>query len=696
MRKTIILFTLLLCSSHFVPLRANLQADSTKAAWERHINEVEVTEKKTTHALSVFKTLYLAEKPYLSNLTAASILQQIPSLNTDIEGNIRLRGSNKATLLYEGIPITLFEENRGDLLIQLPAALFASVLTYNMLPVNMTNEGEAGAVDFTFSPDFADKSISKISLATGSNNRYNASLLTGAGTNKFKWQLGYDYRQEYRYRAYQKTTTDKTGIAQMNNNAAAHPQTHMAMFNAQYLLSPSDFVDFNMLFSRMNYDRLGNINNKKTNTAGSVIANVLRIRDNTEKQTGTSEGIKWKHLWKEQKAEMDATFNYDNFNYDQGNNFMNKKPGTDVILAQDRLFIEQKKHQWFASARLSKEFTPSLSGQVGYTGQWHTDKYAASDDDLLNGIWVHNTTKSNDYRLTRNMNCGFAEINYKSKKIQYSLGLQAEFDSRTGSKPTDINPLESNNFYILPHAEFSFLGSPFSSWTLRYQERLNRPVLNDLNPFTDTSDATYVHAGNPNLTNEKIHIAELSNTLRIKSLTINPVVFYRYRTNQIVDIATVANGSTVWHKENANDSQDAGVEVNLKWKPASLITAEASATGYHYEIDGARQGYGIKSTNAIDAKGSLSLHLPLQFTWEIYGYYTDRQLTVQGEIAALGNVGSSLSWNGLSKHLNVALSIDNLFDSVEEKTTFNTSGTQQVIYRNRDARAGWLSVTYRL
>ena len=153
---------------------------------------------------------------------------------------------------------------------------------------------------------------------------------------------------------------------------------------------------------------------------------------------------------------------------------------------------------------------------------------------------------------------------------------------------------------------------------------------------------------------------------------------------------------TVWNKENTNHSQDAGLELNIQWKPTPFLIVDASSTGYHYEIDGTRQGYGMKGKYSADAKGNVTVKLPFGLIWNINGDYIDRQLTVQGEIAALGSVGSSLSYNCLKKHLHLSLSIDNIFNSVEEKTTFSTMGIQEVIYRNRDARAIWLSASYQL
>ena len=694
LKKYILLASILLVD---ISLFAQQQlTEFTADTIEKHLREIEITEKKTTNNLSAFKVLNISDNLSLGNLTTASALQQIPSLSSDIEGDIRLRGSYKVNLLFEGIPLTLFEENRGDLLIQMPVELFSSILTYNMLPISSITDGEAGAVDLIFSPSFAAPSTCKFTVATGNNNRYNASLLFGSKSGKFKWQAGYGFRQEYRHRTYNQITSSSTSTSDMNAIVSAWPRTHIGMLNAQYLLSPSDFIAFNGLFQTMNYNRLGEINLLTTSSSGATLANIIRERNNSEKQTGLSDGLQWRHNWKEQKADLEVVVNYDNFDYNQGNYFANKKPSTNTILAQERLFIEQKKHQWFSSAKFSKTFSENLFFQLGYIGQWHNDKYTASDDNLTNSVWVKNRSKSTDYSINKNLHLAFVEANYKADALHYSLGLQMQFEERTGEKSQDSAKAIQNHLYLLPHFEIIYQKYPFSSWSLRYQARINRPLLSDLNPFIDNSDATYIHQGNPTLQNELVHSVELSNTTRLRNITLNPVLFYRYRYNQIIDFASITNGMTVWNKENTNHSQDAGLELNIQWKPTPFLIVDASSTGYHYEIDGTRQGYGMKGKYSADAKGNVTVKLPFGLIWNINGDYIDRQLTVQGEIAALGSVGSSLSYNCLKKHLHLSLSIDNIFNSVEEKTTFSTMGIQEVIYRNRDARAIWLSASYQL
>jgi len=218
--------------------------------------------------------------------------------------------------------------------------------------------------------------------------------------------------------------------------------------------------------------------------------------------------------------------------------------------------------------------------------------------------------------------------------------------------------------------------------------------MSDLNPSVDRSDVTYIHQGNPQLENEAAQVAELSNKLQLKTITVNPVLFYRYRKNRIVDVATIINSETVWSKQNSDHTQDVGIELNLRWRPFSCLTAEVSATGYHYQIDGTRQGWGIKGKYSLDAKGSLKWMLPQHLCLQVDGYFTDKQLTVQGEIAPTFCFNSSLSYS--YQHVSALFSIGNLFNSIEEKTTFNTMGTQQSMCRNRDARVAWLSVSYQL
>ena len=73
----------------------------------------------------------------LSSLTSTTseAFRQIPSVMTDIEGTVFFRGSSQVGLLLNGVPYGLLEENRGDVLIQLPALFYNQISVSSFTPI---------------------------------------------------------------------------------------------------------------------------------------------------------------------------------------------------------------------------------------------------------------------------------------------------------------------------------------------------------------------------------------------------------------------------------------------------------------------------------------------------------------------------------------------------------------------------------
>ena len=59
-------------------------------------------------------------------------------------------------------------------------------------------------------------------------------------------------------------------------------------------------------------------------------------------------------------------------------------------------------------------------------------------------------------------------------------------------------------------------------------------------------------------------------------------------------------------------------------------------------------------------------------------------------------MNAGLSQYFLDRHLRATLSVNNIFDSLEETTVIDTDAMQMTQIRNRDARVAWLTLSYAL
>ena len=159
----------------------------------------------------------------------------------------------------------------------------------------------------------------------------------------------------------------------------------------------------------------------------------------------------------------------------------------------------------------------------------------------------------------------------------------------------------------------------------------------------------------------------------------------------------VINEESIWQKENIGHSQALGFELSGNWNPIRLLNIGFSGNVYRDEIDGRTVGYEEKkSMVCTDLKGSVSIYITPTTEFQLDGFFISDQLTPQGKIKSHSSVNAGLSQYFMHRKLRANLSINNIFDGLEETTLIDTSKMHMEQVRNRDARVTWLTLTYSL
>lgn len=625
----------------------------------------------------------------LSSLTGtvSEAFRQMPSLVTDIEGGVTYRGSGKAGMLINGIPYGLLEEYSGDVLIQLPALFFNRISMSALPDISLVPDGDAGVLNLSSSYYTKDDSPLIITFGAGLQERYNAGAVVNLHPGKFHIVGKYNYRKEYRKRSFDKTTTTEAATTIMNNNAVARPDVHLADLSVGYDLTSKDLLTVYGLYHLMDYSRYGGINNKVLNPNGSIKNQMTRHRYNDQQQDAYAVEARWNHRFALPTDQLDITFNYNDFGYDEDNYYENEKPGTGTILKKDNMFINQDKHTYYLSAAFSKLFANDWYFKAGYIGRIKEEKYRTETNDinLDDNAWIPVANKSYDYSFKRNTHLLYASVDKRWNRFYAEAGLQGE---------VNVQKLEESDtrFHVYPRVKLSLQTGKSGRVSLSYLQRVIRPYGADLNPFIQYGDPTHLTQGNPNLKDEFIHAFELSYLLVANSFRLSPAVYYRNKSNRIME---VMNDESIWQKENIGHSHALGFELSGNWNPIRILDIGFSGNVYKDQIDGRTIGYKEKkSMVCTDLKGSVSIDITPTTEFQLDGFFISDQLTPQGKIKSHSSVNAGLSQYFMRRKLRANLSINNIFDGLEETTIIDTAKMNMVQVRNRDARVTWLTLTY--
>ena len=112
------------------------------------LSEIEVVGQGMQMRLEIDKKVFSVDQ----NLSAAGasvsdVLQNIPSVDVDGEGNVSLRNNSNVEVWINGKPAGLTEENRGQILEQMPAGSIESVELITNPSAKYNPEGTAGVIN---------------------------------------------------------------------------------------------------------------------------------------------------------------------------------------------------------------------------------------------------------------------------------------------------------------------------------------------------------------------------------------------------------------------------------------------------------------------------------------------------------------------------------------------------------------------
>jgi len=94
----------------------------------KELDEVSVTAEKRVMELKVDKKVFNVEKnTTTTGGSATDVLQNVPSVSVDMDGNVNLRGKGNVTVLIDGKPATLLGSDVTSALQSMPASSIESV-----------------------------------------------------------------------------------------------------------------------------------------------------------------------------------------------------------------------------------------------------------------------------------------------------------------------------------------------------------------------------------------------------------------------------------------------------------------------------------------------------------------------------------------------------------------------------------------
>jgi len=689
--------------------KGNLNLGTLELSSESQLlNEVVITGERKMFNNSIDRKVFNVEKDMLSQSGAVTdLLQNIPSVSVDIDGNVSLRGSENVMILINGKTSMLSGANRADILSQLPANTVDRIEVITNPSAKYKPDGTSGIINIVLKKNANPGLNGTIVANAGNRSRYNSNLSLNYNPGKFNLFASYGYRQDDRprYGDENRKITDTQNIITFENihsDEISRPITQVANWGTTF-----DFNKFNQLGISGNAYTRTSLKNSSTDylTLDSEKALTDRYIRNGKTDDPESEvGFSAFYLHKFNKADHEIQFDYEYQNSgEQENGHYTNEYLTPFKQSEfDNTLIHNNVKENLLSIEYKNPIREDMMVEAGYKGDFSTGNFdfyienLTNPGNLTNPLWQKDIAKSNVFEFTQNINALYGTFAHTIDKFSYMAGIRIE-QSQVESRLKTLDSIIPNSYFnIYPSLHLAQKVGKTSEIQMNYSRRVNRPESDDLNPFPEYTDPRNLRAGNPMLKPEFIHSFELGYQFMIGTTTVIPTLFYHNKYNGFTQIIIPLNDSTYLStRTNLARNQSAGFELISTFAVHKFLTGNLSTNVYYDQIDASNLGYSSNKSNVTwSAKLSISASVTPVTMIQMSASYRAPQLTPQGSMLARYGMNIGARQDVMNKKASIIATISDPFNTMNESSTMDTPFLTKTSVRKRDARVFYLGFVY--
>lgn len=687
------------------------------------LDEVTVTAQRPTMRLEVDrKSFDVSQDITNAGGDATDVLENIPSIEVDTDGNISLRGNTSVEVWINGKASGLTSDNRAEILQQLPSESIERIEVIDNPSAKFSAEGSAGIINIILKKNRQAGYYGSVQAGGSSRGSANVNGNLNFNVGRFEGyaSLGYRHRSNdggsMSYQEYLNTNQYQSYTAyndRMGNNLFARAGlTYRATDKDEFTLSGMTMVG-------------GHHNGGTTpyhyGTIGAPQDSYIMLR----RSTGSSDmniyygEFNYRHNFTD-KHYLDFTVDFNKWKMNQSNIYQDSTTYIDEMLPTEYDYQNRPMHNnnrsWEVKLDYENPITDKIMLQAGYQGNFsreNSPQESYIDDSSWEGVnQVEDQAYYNRFIYNMDLHALYATATMKFGRLGVMAGLRGEYwrvntESYNYEQEHDPskrnNPFKKDYFQLFPSVFLSYQIDETQQLQLNYTRRLRRPWGGQLNSFKNTRDASMISFGNPELTPEFSNSFSLNYLKTWEEHSMLVSAYYRPTSDVIQRIKYQSSTDNMMYQTymNVSNSLSTGLELVLKNKICRILDLTTTANAYYYKLDGFTYNIdgqtitGESNNNFTwNARMQASLMLPWDISLQLSGRYRARQVITQGYRKANFSMDLGLRKTFLNKKLTLAINCRDLLNT-RKFENYTSSDTFTRYQKNwRSGRTVNLSLTW--
>ena len=623
------------------------------------IDEIKVVGQRAQMRFEIDKKVFDVE----SNISqaggsASELLENIPSIEVDNEGEISLRGNSSVTIWINGKASGLSADNQAQILEQIPAESIERIELITNPSAKFSPEGTSGIINIILKKNRKAGYYGSFQIGADILGGYNTSGSINYSSGKIESYLNIGYRQR---KSGSKDYSDRINLDDQGN-----PVSYLNQNGRRDRKGGALFTGVGLTFHLTQTDHIGiegfghfgnrNSNNTiryESDVPGSFSSSE-RISNSDNSSKGGNVNLDYKHEFSEKsniiaRASWDLWVSDGTSTYKQHSLYQQNKE----ISSWQKQESDNRSQSWEFQADYVNQFSEESKLETGYKGTLSRQKspvetYSGETETTA----VFDELLYNKYSYNRNIQALYVTFSTKVNSFGLQLGLRGEYtDTETkslGYERTEAtaHPYKDNYFSLFPSLFLSYSLPQNHEIQVNYTRRISRPRGWQLNPFMDMTDSLNISFGNPYLSPEYSNSFELNIT---QSSSAGAEIVAKNKLLKFLDFTTTLN---FYYNE----------LEGFSYLPAD---ADAPVTG---ERDDNFSWTGKIIANAI---------LPHAISLQATGSYNSKQIIAQGHREANYRLDLGARKFFFDRKINLSISVQDILNSRNWHSITSGNGFKQ-------------------
>ena len=648
------------------------------------LNEVELVGERTEVEIRLDKRIYNVGKDItVRGGSVADVLDNVPSVSVDVEGNVALRGNQNVRILINGKPSGLVGLSGPQGLRSLPAESIEKVEVVTSPSARYEASGTAGILNVILKKEELEGFNGSFILNGGAPTTYGGNATLNWRTKKLNIFSTTSLRDSESRGGGDFESENFNPVRFVNEDRDYQRNRKSIFFNlgAEYYFNDDTSLTISGFVRTSDNESNNNTKIDNLNAAGVVVDQFGRYQFEEEIDNSQQFTTNFTKKFDDKGHELVIEFQTESSEEDESDlaeNTSTFNQESDTFEDQSRTLL-QMDYIWPVNENTQFE--------IGYRGDFSLQETDYNVFDLLDNGRTPNTELTNFLGFTQKINAAYAQFGKKINKFSYLIGLRMEKTHIEIDQKTTKIFKEKDYTDWFPTLNFSFEFTEKENITLGYSRRIRRPRSWSLNPFRSLTSLTFFRQGNPDLDPSYSNLFDLGYLKRWNKFTFNSSVYYQKAT-QVIERITETTGELVvvsvnplvelpeFRSTSVNLSENirTGTEFTLTYSPKRQVRLSGNFNIFNSETIGFYKEVPLdRKIVSWFMRFNSSFPLAFGINTQLNGFYFGPRANAQTESKGVVSFSGALNKPMFNDKATLSFRVSDIFNSSRRKSTTETA-----------------------